>query len=86
MRLKIKQSYLGDNRYKYELYDHMEGFLGEILKNFNWYNLQQGKVVNFNNEKYYIDMVYDCENSPEEDEVIIYELTPIAADVSLWLV
>jgi len=45
MRLKIKQSYLGNNEYQYELYNHNE-CLGEIIKEFHWRDLQLGVLFN----------------------------------------
>ena len=84
MRLKIKQSYLGNNEYKYELYDFNK-YLGEIIKEFDCRDLQLGSIVQFENEKYKIDKVYDCEISPEQDEVIIYELASILVDIHLEL-
>ena len=85
MRLKIKQSYLGSNEYKYELYNRNE-CLGELIKEFDWRDLQLGNIVQFENDKLRINRVYDCEISPEQDEVIIYELTSILVDVyfDLW--
>lgn len=84
MRLKIKQSYLGNNEYKYELHNHNE-CLGELIKEFDWRDLQLGNIVQYGAEKYRINKVYDCELSPEQDEVIIYDLTPILVDIYLEL-
>ena len=81
--IKIKQMYLGDNKYRYDLIDDMIPF--EMEQNFHLNDLQIGSVVKFQKNLYKVENIYDCPDSPEEDEVIIYELNPIQATFKVKL-
>lgn len=81
--LKIKQMYLGDNKYRFDLIDDIIPF--EMEQNFQLNDLEIGKVVEFQKTLYKVEHAYDCPDSPEEDEVVIYVLTPIQATFKVKL-
>ena len=75
MELKIRQMYLGDNQYRFELLDDELPF--KMEQTFEISDLSRGQMVEFRKELYYIEHVYDCPDSPEEDEVVYYILKPV---------
>lgn len=77
-KMKIKQSYHGTGSkegYLYQLY-RTEKTIEEIELLPCEVNI--GSILEIENEHYRVTKVYDCEISPEEDEVIWFELEPYA--------
>jgi hypothetical protein len=84
--LKIKQSYHGNGGkegYRFLLYNNDIELCS--IKNVP-VEVYYGATLEIGGSIYYVDKIYDCEKSPEEDEVIWYELEPYEVDFKLEII
>lgn len=84
--LKIKQKYCGTGKkegYIFQLFNgdtelcHIENVPVEVY---------HGATLDVGGEVYYVDKIYDCEESPEQLEVVWYILKPFKVDFKLKLI